>query len=263
MTADEAISAIINARLDKEENSMLHKAATYNKEELCRWLIEHGANPMQTNMLQATALHCAAASGADLTLQLLLSYMTQSSLEERDYYGNTPMHLAIKNAHASTVEILMKCGASVRTKLRGGKSFTPLHIASVLGYSRIVHMFLENGASVRSIDEDGMVPFLRSLCLETLPIQMEGSHEVTVPTCLHQRTELQGLIETWNLIIHKDPNHWHKFTSNERQNCLHVCAEYGNAEFLKLLQELQGSLLVGERFTSSSSAEGSPSLADE
>lgn len=94
-----------------------------------------------------------------------------------------------------------------------------------------------------------MNPFLRSLCIETLPIATADG-EVYVRTTKQQRLDLQGLIKTWFFLLAHDNKGCIRSTSNQKRNMLHLCSEFQNAEFVQLISMMPDSTyakLLSER----------------
>ena len=106
-----------------------------------------------------TALHLAAAKGAESVLQLLLAYGADPN--QRDSLGRTVLHLAVHNGHRGIVQILLRHGRS-SSERTGTKSFvldvnlqdndgrTPLHAAVLMGREDMVSVLLN--ASEVNID---------------------------------------------------------------------------------------------------------------
>lgn len=148
---DLVLRTVINTPLDREDNTMAHKAASHNHTQLLMWLIENQADLMMKNNVEATVLHCAASNGCTAALELLLSVTLPSMMEDRDYYGHTPLHLATKNHHTEVVETLIRANANLKSKTRGQKGMTALHLACVHGYDDLVEIMLHEDPSLFSM----------------------------------------------------------------------------------------------------------------
>ncbi len=77
------------------------------------------------------------------------------SLDVRDEWGNTPIHLAARRAHggAPVVNLLLTNGASV--SCRNGSGWTPLHVAVDPAVAKLL---ITHGADVNARDRNGQTP---------------------------------------------------------------------------------------------------------
>ncbi|CAF0741109.1 unnamed protein product [Brachionus calyciflorus] len=86
--------SIINSQ-DKNGYTCLHYSARNNHFEICKYLLENGADvTLKTNSCKSTALHRAAFIGNYKIVKLLLSY--NSSPIEQDCDGKTPVHKCLE-----------------------------------------------------------------------------------------------------------------------------------------------------------------------
>jgi len=102
-------------------------AASSNRLDLAKLLIEHGANVNQSSASGLTALHYAALENYDEMAKLLLKNnanvdptMDYSSTDGNygqeplvwEYIGATPLLIAIENGSKEVVSVLIKAGAN-------------------------------------------------------------------------------------------------------------------------------------------------------
>lgn len=80
-----------------------------------------------------SALHLAAAMGAEARLAELLSDASPDAIEARNGYGHTPLTHAVAMGHAGSVRLLLAAGASAEH--RGFDGCTPLMVAGEGGPS--------------------------------------------------------------------------------------------------------------------------------
>lgn len=74
----------------------------------------------------------------------------------QDYYGRTPLHLAVLDGHEEVVKELLDYG--VDTSTADFKGWTALHLAAQ-GYSLgVLRLLLERGADMAARDGEGMTP---------------------------------------------------------------------------------------------------------
>ncbi|CAG8575710.1 23410_t:CDS:2, partial [Racocetra persica] len=103
-------SAITN-QIDATGYTPLHYSARSGNLEICRLLLEHGANVNAvTPELSSTPLHRAAIINNSEMVNLLLSYGANPKLKDSD--GHTPLDKARKNGSEDVVLILKKFSES-------------------------------------------------------------------------------------------------------------------------------------------------------
>jgi len=78
------------------------------------------------------------------------------NVNEKDEYGNTPLHRAAYYGHKEIVELLIAKGADVNAKTKGGR--TPLREAAAYGHKEIAELLIANGADVNAKDVGGETP---------------------------------------------------------------------------------------------------------
>ena len=94
----------------------------------------------------AAALQSAAYWGSAQAVHALLENGVDAT--DRDQWGETPLHKAVRNGHRETVETLLEHGAQVNVPdVRG---LTPLHWAALAGEADVAEMLLEQGADSRA-----------------------------------------------------------------------------------------------------------------
>ena len=91
-----------------------------------------------------------------------------ADLEEADQDGNTPVLLATKGCHSSTVSALFESGAKINVSDKAG--LTPLLVATQAGHIGLMEQLLEYGARVKDhtlqnyhTDKAGNVNLVRQL----------------------------------------------------------------------------------------------------
>lgn len=97
--------------------SLLHRAAKYNAEKICKYLLKCGAY-----------------------------------IECTDGYGNTPLHRAVEYGSHQVCKILLDEGANVSAKNYMG--MTPLHIAAMKDYAGICRVLIAYGADINALNRD-------------------------------------------------------------------------------------------------------------
>ncbi|KOC14188.1 ankyrin repeat-containing protein [Aspergillus flavus AF70] len=88
-----------------------------------------------------TALHLAAKTGSEVTVQLLLAKEAYPDLQDR--YGGTPLYEAALFGYLPIMNLLYQAGADPDIVIDGGD--TAITVASSRGYTDIVAFLLETG----------------------------------------------------------------------------------------------------------------------
>ena len=116
----------------------LHFAAFFNRPDIARNLIRHGAevDAASHNAMRVTPLHSAAAAHSREILRLLLEQ--GASPDARQQGGWTALHAAAQNGDAEMVRDLLQHQADVPARNDDGK--TPSDVAAEKGYMAVVEM---------------------------------------------------------------------------------------------------------------------------
>jgi hypothetical protein len=101
-----------------------------------------------------SALLQAARTGDTATVKRMLD--RHADMSTKDRYGDTPLHLALKNKHADTAELLVTSGANVNAK--GALDDTPLHLSVYEGQTNMVTLLRQKGADETLLNRYGLNP---------------------------------------------------------------------------------------------------------
>ena len=134
--------------------------------EMCKLLIEKGADVKATDDIDATPLHNAAALGHIEICKLLLD--KGADVNARDKWGVTPLHLAASNGHLPVCELLIARGADAKAADNNG--LTVLHWAAMEGSKAICELLLAKGADVNAKTKDGWAPIDMALDKDTIEL---------------------------------------------------------------------------------------------
>ena len=96
-------------RFDEGDDNDLIAAAKRGDTELCKRLLENGADVNAADEVGWTPLHSAAANGKTETCKLLLE--NGADINAEDEGGKTPLHYATVNGNTETCELLKTYGA--------------------------------------------------------------------------------------------------------------------------------------------------------
>jgi cytohesin len=168
-----------------------------------------------------TALHAAAEAGRLEEVQQLLA-ASRANLNARNADGSTPLHLAVRNNHASVVTALLESGANRYAK--DGKDRTPLHVAASRGATAAMAQLMTVIAKLRAHDTSGNTP-LHLACskgmLEAARLLLDSGAPVN-----RQRAHRYRLL----------PNGTAQRTRrSDGYTPLHAASERGNLDVVRLL----------------------------
>ncbi|CAB0029894.1 unnamed protein product [Trichogramma brassicae] len=187
---------------DETGNTPLHVAAHFRQPLVTEILLRKGANPNLVNHDECTPLHfiCKKQNiDVDLVKTFIeISKETQQAVhfDIGDKFGDTPLHLAVKDKNLEVVELLLRNGAdpdctnedgltplhiicqirnskellkkffeinnniqqTVLVDMRDNWGNSPLHLALRRENRMAAEVLLRNGADPNSINKDGLAP---------------------------------------------------------------------------------------------------------
>ena len=116
----------------------LHFAAFFNRPEIARMLIRHGADVSAAakNPMKVTPLHSAAAAHGREIVRLLLE--NDAPADARQHGGWTALHEAAQIGDTEMVRDLLQFGADPQARNDDGK--TPADMAAGKGYEEILKL---------------------------------------------------------------------------------------------------------------------------
>ncbi|CAF3006428.1 unnamed protein product [Rotaria sp. Silwood2] len=216
--------------IDSEHETILHKAAAHNKENVLRYALTKQTNKdfiLKKNSAGVTALLLAATFGHAACVALLLE-SGADMFNDRDKREHSPVYLASMRNHIQTLEILLhharEYGGLEKEKSAINEidrySRTALHAAAELGHVDIVNELLKREVSLTIKDDDEYTPLM--LCckknrLDVLNVFIEYING-------HYQTSREKL----NILEERDDG------SN---TALHIAAAEGHSSIVKLLLE--------------------------
>ena len=125
---------------------LLVEASYFDSPVVAQKLLENGAdvNLRSEDYNQRTALHCAAETGQQRIVELLLQY--KSDPDSQDQYGMTPLHYAVIGGHEDVLKLLLSKTQDINQKSKDGR--TPWSCAKGSGQTQIEHLLVEAGADI-------------------------------------------------------------------------------------------------------------------
>ena len=224
-----------------DRERLLCEAASKGHLTLMKQLLSAGADPDAPEVPETTPLHEATATGRPEAIRLLFG--AKASPNVRDGQGQAPLHLAVTEDSAATMElapILFDAWADPNVKNSRGR--TPLHKAVEEGAVDIVPYLVDKGADPNILDAEGKAPLhlaVRNGSREMTAalLDAEADPDVTVTdetgnTPLHEAAA-QGSKELSRFLIRReaDPNR----KNHLGQTPSHVAVLKGHVEVLVVL----------------------------
>jgi|GEM_PF-3760482 len=157
--------------------------------EICKLLIDLGADLLVKDSRKRTVLHYTILNGNIETLNLFLDKKEKLDLEAADEDGWKPTYMALTMGRTDMVDALLKAGARddysngavllrnailneknevIKALIKSGidinkkeesSGFTPLHYAVIKNRKEAINLLLDAGADLSSKDKNGFTPF--------------------------------------------------------------------------------------------------------
>lgn len=139
---------------DKSSRSTIHFAAAGGKSKFIRRLVEDFNQLSDLDAYNRSALHYAAEYNQKKAFDLLTSFSVLS-IDSKDIFGNTPLHLATDNMCTVIVKSLVE-EHSCNLNLRDKDGASPLMFAAKVGSLELFDFFLEKNANVKVKSKSGL-----------------------------------------------------------------------------------------------------------
>ncbi|XP_066554442.1 ankyrin repeat domain-containing protein 10-like [Amia ocellicauda] len=126
-----------------------------------------------------TDIHYEASRGNVEKLRVLLLTSGKDQIDQKDYYGKTPLYWAAYKGQKSSMELLLKHGANVNSQCKHGG--TPLHAAVGL-FPECALVLIQHGADVDLPDIWGVTPMYLAACsgqIECIQILVQAGAKIT------------------------------------------------------------------------------------
>ena len=217
-----------------EGKTLLSRATEHKLPGIVKHLLDVGANPGYISPRTFAPLHTAAMRGQVGMVKMLLEAGADKNVEGR--IGIPPLHYAAVNGYTNVVRLLLDAGAicghrytflyTVRSghtdivrllldagadkTICDGKRNSVLHFAVQFGHIDIVKLLLDAGMNTNVVDECHMTPLHRAVVNEDI---------LSVELLTFSDPEKTAL----------------DIKSNAGRTALHIAAEKGNNDIVKLL----------------------------
>jgi len=142
---------------DGEGNTLLVNAVRFGFVDVATVLLDHKADPNQTNLSHWTPLMYAAWDDSPEITNVLIQH--GAKLDAVDNDGLTPLAIASQNAKIKAAEALVAAGADVNAPVAKG-GYTPLMLASLSGSSELATSLIAHGAKVNAVNPGGVTALM-------------------------------------------------------------------------------------------------------
>ncbi|PHM08954.1 ankyrin repeat domain-containing protein [Nostoc sp. 'Peltigera malacea cyanobiont' DB3992] len=164
--------------------SWLMAAISSKNSNIVKLLLDHGAN-LNGNIefKDVSPLHRASAIGCQDICKVLID--RGADVNTKGKYGKSPLYFASQFGHKDVVEFLLDCGADVNAL--DFKKSSSLFVAAQNHHLEVVKSLLSRGAQVNVTDDEGWTPLLRAFQKsggdEIIKILINHSANVNVRGC--------------------------------------------------------------------------------
>ncbi|RDD43947.1 Transient receptor potential cation channel subfamily A member 1 [Trichoplax sp. H2] len=142
-------------RLDEHKLSPLHYAAKYNRVEIIRSLVDHGADVNIPGYDSIPPISIAAKHNSLAAFEVLISCGAKVDLQDVD--GNTTLHEASKFGHVRMCELILRIDPAL-VNYTDNDLMTPLHVSCMRDRNNVCKLLIKHGASLIKKSIDGGAP---------------------------------------------------------------------------------------------------------
>ncbi|CAK8690765.1 unnamed protein product [Clavelina lepadiformis] len=204
--------------LSLDKKTPLHKASEDGKIDVCKTLLDAGADAEAVDNDGQTPLHLAAENDHSNVVKMFLVHR-RDLVTTANRNGATCAHIAASKGSASVIKELLKSNRdSVITARNLTSNATALHLAASKGHAQAVRELILNGASLIDEDSEGM---------NALHLSAKNGHTNIIEVVIQNK----GAIQSVNGISLNDL--LKKVSSKTGFNVLHVATQSGNEDFAR------------------------------
>ncbi|KAJ0313079.1 hypothetical protein COL5a_003929 [Colletotrichum fioriniae] len=231
--------AIAGADLESrgdEGDTILITAIKYGySDKVVSLLCELGADVNAVDTLGCSAVHYAAMSAKDDTLEVLIR--AGGEVDRRDLGTRTPLIAAVQNYRFNAIEKLLEYGADLEARLQNGR--TALHVAISMRSSPMTEFLSDQGAYLdRRVNEHTALTYaISTACPDIAEVLIGAGADVNLPSSKGNFPLLAaasaGDLLTMKLLLSRGANF--DATGSEGYLPIHMAAHKNRVEVLQLL----------------------------
>jgi ankyrin repeat protein/flagellar basal body-associated protein FliL len=138
--------------VDKEGDTLLHKAVDKWNLAVIKFLVSKGADVNAANLKKVTPLYLATLRNDNEIIKFLVSSGANINVRESEY-NSTPLHQASYQNNFDIIKLLISKGADINAKDNDGES--PFFLAASNNNVECFNFFLSKGADINEKDAYG------------------------------------------------------------------------------------------------------------
>ena len=121
--------------------TLVHHAASNDWQDVCKLLVEeYNCQPTSVSDSLSSPLHYAYSYGNEATVKYLLSLPSVlRTINDKNKWGNTPLHNACGNGHFAVIEILLESN-SVNITEENDEGLTPIDMLRNYCYDKLARL---------------------------------------------------------------------------------------------------------------------------
>lgn len=144
---------------DSKGNTPLLVAAGVGHLNICKMLVEAGADPLAANVYGSNALHLAASYGKNKVVQWLA--INKTLINSKGQFGRTALAWAAARGFRKRCAILLKAGADPLELDQDGVN--AMHIAASFKCIKVIRLLASNKTLINLKCKDGKTPLIYAL----------------------------------------------------------------------------------------------------
>lgn len=159
---------------DKHGVAPIHLAAWFGSLDILKLLVRGGAEQKVENEDGLNILHCAALNNHKEIVEYIVKDLSMKELDKEDRFGHRPFCLAAKHGCVEMLEMLMDSSYNMATMKPNKRGDTPLHLAARNGHRDTVQLLLLSFDTRNEVNKDGETALYQATsngqeeCVQTL-----------------------------------------------------------------------------------------------